>query len=214
MNRTLFATKAIQEARQRCFWDNPARIDFAVEHLLHLGDAVSMVRRSKYKSATTRTGVLDRHIGQQWGRVAMSCRLVQDHGHSSQERSPASLVAGASARDRPGFHGPRSLPLSPLRYPLRERRGVLTDNEEAFPAGNAEQEGRGPEIAVVDPRDPWAGRSPRLAPTANALAWPSSQGKSSMTSINWGSSTTKVCPAERRPPSSATLGCDAGTRAE
>ena len=60
-------------------------------------------------------GVLDRHIGQQVELgVAISCRLVQDDGHSSQEQDLTRVVGGSERllEDPAGFHPSPILPLS------------------------------------------------------------------------------------------------------
>ena len=72
-----------------------------------LDSATRAIQISRY----THTGVLDGHIGQQVDLgVAISCRLVQDHGHSSQEQDLTRVVGGSERilEDAASFRGPRS----------------------------------------------------------------------------------------------------------
>ena len=176
-------------------------VDLAVEHLLHLGEcgldrptpAMQISHYRAHRHAPSGTLVSSVGLSVSPSRVGLS----RPRSLVAGTRPPPSLVALSVSR-RPGRFPPVPDPSS---FPL----GCTSASRRAGGRGRASRRAIPNKKPVVQKLRSSIQRSlgwtvASACPNSErSCAWPSSQGKASMTSINWGSSTTKVCPAERRP---------------
>ena len=129
-------------------------------------------------------------------RVPVACRFVQDD-HDLLQEQDLSRIVGRPDRllaDLAGLDPAAVPPLAdelPVQVP-----GMLADNEECFAASDPIEQLRGAEVAVGDPQIAWPDQCEDLISERTLLAWPSSHGMTSTTSLSSGSRTTKDWPGK------------------